>query len=68
MNRKKFVMYMRNNEEYTKEEIIALLMCNSKYEYNFTKDCVLDFLNDGELVVNNEIIDTVEAFYDFMTC
>jgi hypothetical protein len=65
MNRKKFVMYVRN--DYDKNEIVELLMCNAKYEYNFTKDCVLDFLNDGELVVNGKIIDSVEEFYDFMT-
>ena len=67
MNRKKFVMYMRNNEEYTKEEIIALLMCNSKYEYNFTKDCVLDFLNDGELVEFGDTAEVLDKYIAFMS-
>ena len=66
MNRKKFVMYVKN--DYSLNEIIELLMRNAKYEYNFTKDCVYDFLNDGELVVNGKFITSVEEFYDFMTC
>lgn len=65
MNRKKFVMYMKEHMDTNK--IIELVALNSKYAFSFTKDCVLDFINDGELVVNDKTIKTPEEFYDFMT-
>ena len=65
MNRKRFVMYIK--EHMDTDKIIELVALNSKYAFSFTKDCVQDFINDGELVVNDKTIKTPEEFYDFMT-